>query len=129
MGWSTHHPDGLIYYAPQQSYRGYTLITNLRGNDAYLLDMEGRACHRWHLEEGISYGYLLSNGNLLMKTNPPAASQGRLRGARTAEPGARMIGAQAPSTITSTAASTLAGKRPVGMVGDAVTIRPGPAGR
>ena len=84
MGWSTHHPDGLIYYAPQQSYRGYTLITNLRGNDAYLLDMEGRACHRWHLEEGISYGYLLSNGNLLMKTNPPAASQGRLRGARTA---------------------------------------------
>ncbi len=63
MGWSTHHPNGLIYYAPQHSYRGYTLITNSRGTDAYLLDMEGRVCHRWHLDEGISYGYL-SNGHL-----------------------------------------------------------------
>ena len=84
MGWSTHHPNGLIYYAPQHSYRGYTLITSPRGTDAYLLDMDGRVCHRWHLEEGISYGYLLHNGHLLMRTNPPAVTDGRPRGARTA---------------------------------------------
>ena len=84
MGWSTHHPNGLIYYASQHSYRGYTLITSSRGTDAYLLDMEGRVCHRWHLEEGISYGYLLSNGHLLMRTNPPAGADARPRGARTA---------------------------------------------
>ena len=84
MGWSTHHPNGLIYYAPQHCYRGYTLIASPRGTDAYLLDMEGRVCHRWHLEEGIWYGYLLSNGHLLMKTNPPAVADGRPRGARTA---------------------------------------------
>ncbi len=84
MGWSTHHRNGLIYYAPQHSYRGYTLITSSRGKDAYLIDMEGHVCHRWHLEEGISYGYVLSNGHLLMRTNPPAGTDPRPRGARTA---------------------------------------------
>ena len=34
MGWSLHHPHGLIYYAPQSCYRGYTLYSNLRGYDA-----------------------------------------------------------------------------------------------
>ena len=42
MGWSQHHKDGLIYYAPQHSFRGYTLTSNVGGKWANLLDMEGR---------------------------------------------------------------------------------------
>ena len=72
MGWSTHHPTGLIYHAPQHSYRGYTLVTTLRGQYANLIDMEGRICHRWYSEEGIGYGYLLPNGHLLFRVNPDA---------------------------------------------------------
>ena len=33
MGWSNHHPTGLIYYAPQHCYRGYTLTANSRGGN------------------------------------------------------------------------------------------------
>ena len=58
MGWSLHHPNGLIYYASQSCYRGYTLFSNLRGHDANLIDMEGRICHRWHSRQGINYAYL-----------------------------------------------------------------------
>ena len=72
MGWSNHHPNGLIHYSPQQAYRGYTLITNVSGNDARLIDMEGRVCHAWHSNEGIGYSYLLPNGNLLLRTGPAA---------------------------------------------------------
>ena len=70
MGWSANHPNGLIYYAPQQTYRGYTLVTNVSGHDARLIDMEGRVCHAWHSNEGIGYAYLLTNGNLLLRTGP-----------------------------------------------------------
>ena len=71
MGWSSHHPVGLIYYAPQNCYRGYTLTANTRGSkDADLLDMEGRICQRWHTEEGIGYAQLLPYGNLLLRTAP-----------------------------------------------------------
>ena len=72
MGWSNHHPNGLIYYAPQHAYRGYTLVTNVSGQDARLIDMEGRVCHAWHSNEGIGYAYLLPNGNLLLRTGPAA---------------------------------------------------------
>ena len=72
MGWSTHHSTGLIHYAPQNSYRGYTLLANVGGHDAKLIDMEGRICHEWRSDEGISYGYLLPNGNLLLRTGPAA---------------------------------------------------------
>ena len=87
MGWSTHHPTGLIYYAPQHAYRGYTLTANSRGStDSYLIDMEGRVCHRWHLDEGLGYGYLLDNGHLLARTNRAntAGADQAPRGARTA---------------------------------------------
>ena len=78
MGRSKYHPVGLIYYAPQQCYRGYTLLANAGGGapsttgDEYatLVDMEGRVCHRWRSDEGIRYGYLLPNGNLLCRTRP-----------------------------------------------------------
>ena len=71
MGWSLHHPHGLIYQAPQYCYRGYTLFSNLRGYDANLIDLDGRICHRWHWPGGINYANLLPNGNLLFYTIAP----------------------------------------------------------
>ena len=76
MGWSQHHPVGLIYSAPQHCYRGYTLISNNRGRYAYLIDLDGQVCHRWQSEEGISYCYLLDNGNLLLRTGAPDDANG-----------------------------------------------------
>lgn len=77
MGWSTHHPVGLIHYAPQHCYRGYTLFaTNRGGYHANLIDMQGRVCHRWYSPEGITYPYLLPNGNLLLRTPPPPDAGG-----------------------------------------------------
>ena len=43
------------------------MTTSSSGHSAQLVDMEGRVCHRWYWEEGISYGYLLPNGHLLMR--------------------------------------------------------------
>ena len=77
MGWSIHHPVGLIHYAPVACQRGYTLFSTTRGGkDAYLIDMNGNVVHRWHSEEGIHYAYLLDNGNLLCRTMPPSDARG-----------------------------------------------------
>ena len=72
MGWSAHHPTGLIHNSPRNNYRGYTLFSNLGGQKTYLIDMEGRVCHTWQSDEGINYAYLLPNGNLLLRTGPPS---------------------------------------------------------
>ena len=51
MGWSSHHPTGLIHYSPQNSYRGYTLVASNSGYDARLIDM-GPLEDLWeHLQE------------------------------------------------------------------------------
>ena len=71
MGWSIHHPVGLIYHAPMFSRKGYTLVSSNSGKFAALLDMDGRVCHRWEYHEGISYSELLPNGNLLARTPLP----------------------------------------------------------
>ena len=77
MGWSIHHPVGLIHYTPAACQRGYTLFSTTRGGkDAYLIDMHGSVVHRWHSEEGIHYAYLLDNGNLLCRTHPPTDAGG-----------------------------------------------------
>ena len=77
MGWSIHHPVGLIHYTPAACQRGYTLFSTTRGGkDAYLVDMRGNIVHRWHSEEGIHYSYLLDNGNLLCRTMPPQDAGG-----------------------------------------------------
>ena len=68
MGWTIHHPNGLLYHDAGNAFQGYTLVSMSGGKDAFLIDMEGRVCHRWHREEGISYGFLLENGNLLSRT-------------------------------------------------------------
>ena len=77
MGWSKHHKNGLIYYAPQHCYQGYTLVTTTSGTFANLIDMEGRVCHQWQATEGISYAYLLPNGHLLLRSG--GARQGGQR--------------------------------------------------
>ena len=72
MDRSKRHPLGLIQYEPGHCYRGYTLFcNNFGGHYAYLIDMEGHICHRWFSSEGIGYGYLLPNGNLICRTHPP----------------------------------------------------------
>ena len=71
MGWSKHHPTGLIHNSAQNSYRGYTLFSNLGGHHTSLVDMEGRVCHTWQSDQGINYSYLLPNGHLLLRTGPP----------------------------------------------------------
>ena len=79
MGWSQHHKNGLIHYAPQHSFRGYTLTTNVGGRWANLLDMEGRVCHRWDFSEGIEYAKLLPYGTLLVRTAPAEDAGGAER--------------------------------------------------
>ena len=46
MGWS-NRPTGVTHYDPPHAYRGYTLFSANGGDDAYLVDMEGRFVHRW----------------------------------------------------------------------------------
>ena len=41
-----------------------------RPGTAYLIDMQGRFCHRWSHELGIAYANLLENGNLLCRADP-----------------------------------------------------------
>ena len=77
MGWSIHHPVGLIHYTPTACYRGYTLFSTTHGGkDAYLIDMEGNVVHRWRHEDGIPYAYLLDNGNLLCRIERPRDAGG-----------------------------------------------------
>ncbi|MDX1440768.1 MAG: aryl-sulfate sulfotransferase, partial [Rubricoccaceae bacterium] len=68
MGWSIHHPQGLIHYDSRKAFEGYTLFSVTGGTQAYLIDMDGRVCHRWKYEAGLAYGFFLENGNLLMRT-------------------------------------------------------------
>ena len=67
MGWSIHHPTGLIYRAPQRVYPGYVLLTCNQGDQAVLIDLNGAVCHRWRWPSGITYADLLPNGNLLCR--------------------------------------------------------------
>lgn len=68
MGWSHHHPRGLLHHDASRAFPGYTLIAMSGGDTAYLIDMEGRLCHRWRRAEGLAYGYLLPNGSLLCRS-------------------------------------------------------------
>ncbi|HJO82516.1 MAG: hypothetical protein QGG34_10225 [SAR202 cluster bacterium] len=67
MGWSKHHKFGLIHKTPAATYRGYTILTVSVGDQAMLVDMDGRVCHRWQYDGGISYARVLPGGNLLLR--------------------------------------------------------------
>lgn len=64
----TKAPDDCVTrYDPTLAYGGYTLFAPHGGTDAWLIDMEGRICHRWRLESRPGSGItLLPNGNLLI---------------------------------------------------------------
>ena len=74
MGWTDHHPKGLLYHDASRAFQGYTLLAMSGGNTAYLVDMDGRVCHRWRQEQGLAYGYLLPNGNLLCRSRGAGGS-------------------------------------------------------
>ena len=67
MGWSIVRPTGLTHHIEGRSTKGYTLFTPHGGNNAYLIDMDGRIVHTWRFDTiDPGYGRLLENGNLLM---------------------------------------------------------------
>ena len=83
MGWS-RRVTGLTSYAPDRALAGYTLFAPNGGDDAYLVDMKGFFVHRWHCDQGIGHGYLLPNGNLLLR-NPASAGPAGFPGPQNAE--------------------------------------------
>jgi hypothetical protein len=74
MGWSIHHPQGLIHHDSSKAFDGYTLFSMSGGTQAYLVDMDGRVCHRWTYNAGLAYGFFLTNGNLLIRTRQSGGS-------------------------------------------------------
>jgi len=83
MGWSEFRKTGLTHHQPAASVKGYTLVTPMYTGDTYLLDMDGRIVHQWHLTSHLRsfYGRLLPSGNLLImgadaSVTPPAVPEG-----------------------------------------------------
>ncbi len=76
MARSEHHPNGLIHYNPQLSYRGYTLFSADR-DKAFLIDMEGRFVHQWQNDKGLINPELLPNGNLMALAAPSESVEGQ----------------------------------------------------
>ena len=74
MGWSIHHPQGLIHHDSRKAFEGYTLFSMSGGTEAYLIGMDGGVCHRWKYEAGFAYGFFLTNGNILMRTRSSGGS-------------------------------------------------------
>jgi hypothetical protein len=73
----------LTHHETAASVKGYTLVTPMYTGDTYLLDMDGRIVHQWHLTSHLRsfYGRLLPSGNLLMigtdaSVTPPAVPEG-----------------------------------------------------
>lgn len=79
MARSHQYRNGLIYYDPDFTCRGYTLFSGGSPACAYLIDMQGRICKRWKEPRGISYARLLASGNLLCRASSSPHVQG-LRG-------------------------------------------------
>ena len=71
---------------PAKAFQGYTLVSMSGGKEAFLIDMEGRVCHRWHsrgrhllrLPAGAtatcSAGRAPAEGSSRPQTCPPASS-------------------------------------------------------
>ena len=70
-------PTELIQYDPAKASNGYTLFSPFRGQNTYLIDMEGRVVHMWPYPEGWGvpgseavekHARLLEDGTLLRGT-------------------------------------------------------------
>ena len=74
MGWAVHRSGGLTHLEVGRAFAGYTLMCPAGGGGAVLLDLRGRAVHRWEAPEGARFFNveLLENGNLLGLCSPPA---------------------------------------------------------
>ena len=79
MTWTRERRLGLVYHDPEKAAAAYTLLSCVRGDQATLLDPEGRVVHRWEYEEGIQYARLLPNGHLELRTLPPEDAGGAER--------------------------------------------------
>ena len=73
MGWPIHRPVGLTHLDAARAFRGYTLVAPAGGEFALLLDLQGRAVHRWDFQGCVGFNVeLLPNGNLLaLCADPP----------------------------------------------------------
>jgi Arylsulfotransferase (ASST) len=61
-------------YSSAKTCDGYTLFAPTFGKDAWLIDMNGRVCHHWELENPpASHGKLLPNGNLMWQAAAPGS--------------------------------------------------------
>jgi len=59
-------------YNPAKTYDGYTLFAPTFEKVAWLIDMQGRVCHRWQMDTApASHGKLLPNGNLMWQGKGP----------------------------------------------------------
>lgn len=78
IGRTRQDTTGLIHYEPHQCDRGYTLFCGGKPRHAYLIDMNGKFCHRWSHPEGIGHAKLLDNGNLLCRGEVVPMEDGKL---------------------------------------------------
>jgi len=61
-----NYQSGLLHHDVSKSFSGYTIITPLRHNSCYIIDMAGDVVHTWQLPGALgSKGYMLPNGNFL----------------------------------------------------------------
>jgi len=63
-------------YNPARTYDGYTLFAPTFEKVAWLIDMQGRVCHRWQMDTApASHGVLLPNGHLMWQGKGPNSIQ------------------------------------------------------
>lgn len=64
-------------YDPAKAYNGYTFFSTMYGQDAWLIDMNGRVVNHWVMEHMPGpYGHLLPNGNVLWQGRGPNTIEG-----------------------------------------------------
>ncbi|HWA60896.1 MAG TPA: aryl-sulfate sulfotransferase [Caulobacteraceae bacterium] len=77
MGWSQFRQPGVTHHNVAYSFKGYTLVTPIGGDEVLLIGMDGQVVHRWRLE-GLrpEYAYLTAEGTLLARCiTPPPPNQ------------------------------------------------------
>lgn len=85
MGWSPFRKVG-ITHRDSRSFTGYTLITPIGGDSVFLLDASGVIVHQWQaIDFTPGYGFLLPNGNLLVRGQPSGKNEGAGEAAGTTD--------------------------------------------
>jgi hypothetical protein len=81
-----NNESGLLIHDQTRATPGYTLYAPVRGEAAYLIDMEGKEVHQWPISDpSVNLVALLDNGNLLsiqtcgIDPPLPAGAAGALR--------------------------------------------------